>query len=498
MADSKTKALHLLNRFTYGPLHDQAENLAKKGDVGLRQWFEQQLNSRLRPEKKIDEKLKDLKSLQYSSQQILQYFPKPKKAANALAQGKMMNMAEVEGGPKDVLKELVIQKIVRAAESENQLEEVLLDFWFNHFNVYFDKGAVRHQLTSYERDSIRPFIFSKFQDLLISTAKSPAMLFYLDNFKSHKGQINENYGRELLELHTLGVDGGYTQADIQNAARALTGWGIDKPNEISEFKFFKKQHDTESKKIMDLELPAGGSFEEGEKLLRYLARHKSTASFIAKKLCVKFVSDTPSQKSIDHLAAVFLKTDGDLKEVYREIFRLEEFWSSTTLNSKIKTPFEYLISSVRALNADVLAQPERLNILKNFFDQSGQSLYRCQPPTGYKAVSEYWVNPGALVNRINLALKLTRNEIPQIDFNKNKLLEPIANNKYREQIDLLSYFNQHIFNGVVKKTTLTQLDQLVNDSKNYQDEVKRELPLHYFQVEKLLGLMLSSPEFQRR
>lgn len=491
--DSKTKALHVLNRFAYGPKLAEVEMLSRQGDKGLKDWFEAQLHPDDHPQLNLQKKLESLKSLTYTNEQMIKFYPKINE------KNKMkIAMDVVEGGPKDILKELVLQKITRAAESENQFEEVLLDFWFNHFNVNFDKGAVRFEITSFERDVLRPHLFGKFKDLLLATAKSPAMLFYLDNHRSRKSQINENYARELLELHTLGVDGGYTQKDIQETARVLTGWGIEKPNQISNFKFFKKQHDEGDKKVLDLEFNKNEGEKEGDKLIEYLAHQKSTAQFIAKKLAVKFISDTPSQKSIDKLAEVFIKTDGNLKEVYRAIYASDEFWKSENMASKIKTPFEYLISSIRATGSQVLVDATKINALKGFFDQSGQALYRCQPPTGYKAISEYWVTPGAMVNRINLALRLAKNQIPQVDFEKEKLTQDIAANKYRAQIDIITYLNRQVFNGVIKAETLQKLDSLVDQTKLYQEESKKDLSLHYFPVDKLVGLMLSTPEFQRR
>lgn len=483
------KAVHVLNRFAYGPKLGEAEKLAQTGDKGLADWFKQQMNPKT--EAKLEEKLKKLSSLKYTNQQMLAAFPKQNEKTML-----GLDPDKIEGDPKDILKELVIQKIVRSVESENQFEEVLVDFWFNHFNVYFDKGAVRHAVTSYERDVIRPHVFGNFKDMLMATAKSPAMLFYLDNHKSRKGQINENYARELLELHTLGVDAGYTQRDIQETARVLTGWSIQKAYQISDFRFLKNQHDKDPKTVLDLEFKKNEGIKEGERLIEYLALHPSTAKFISKKLAVKFISDSPSKESVNKLADIFIKSRGNLKEVYLALFQLDEFWKSE--NIKIKTPFEYFISSVRILNASIIPDTEKINIVKRFFDQSGQSLYRCQPPTGFKATADFWVNPGAMVNRINLALKLSDDQIPQVSFDKNNILNPIKNNKYRNQDELVQYFNKNVFNSIIHKKTLAKLDQLVNESEQYQQDSRKELPIYYFKTEKILALMLSTPEFQRR
>lgn len=485
------KALHALNRFAYGPKQGEVESISKRGEKGLNEWFRKQLSPNSDSNSKLDSKLKNLSSLKYTNQQMLEAFPKQNEKTML-----GLDPDKIEGAPKDILKELIIQKIVRAAESENQFEEVLVDFWFNHFNVYFDKGAVRHAVTSFERDIIRAHVFGNFKDMLMATAKSPAMLFYLDNHKSRKGKINENYARELLELHTLGVDGGYTQKDIQETARVLTGWSIQKAYEISDFRFLKNQHDKEPKKVMSLEFKKNEGIKEGEKLIEYLASHKNTAKFIAKKLAIKFISDNPSKESIEKLAESFIKNNGNLKEVYLTLYQLDEFWSSS--NKKIKTPFEYFISSVRILNAEIVPDTEKINIIKRFFDQSGQSLYRCQPPTGYKATGDFWVSPGAMVNRINLSLKIAEDQVPQVSFDKNLIIKAIKNNKYKNQSELIQYFNKSVFNSIIKKETLAKLNQLVNESEVYQEDSRKELPVYYFKTDKILGLMLSTPEFQRR
>ncbi|MGZ3691769.1 MAG: DUF1800 domain-containing protein, partial [Pseudobdellovibrio sp.] len=377
--DLKTKALHVLNRFSYGPKPGEVDKLAQGGDPAIQKWFEDQLKQvGGSHEADIKAELKPLASLTYTNEQMNKMFPKEKDV-----EMKGLDRDTIDGTPKDILKELVIQKLVRATQSDNQLEEVLLDFWFNHFNVYFDKGQVRHTITSYERDAIRPHIFGNFKDMLMASAKSAAMMIYLDNTGSKVDKINENYARELFELHTLGVDGGYTQKDIQESARVLTGWGVEKPKEIAEFKFFKKQHDNKPKHVLNLFFKGTQGMGEGEQLIQYLSEHKSTAHFIAKKLAVKFISDEPSEKTVDDIAKVFWETKGDLKSTYRAVFRSEELWKDSNVGAKIKTPLEFLTSSVRVTESEFLAQPERINQLKSFFAQSGQELYRCVPPTGF-------------------------------------------------------------------------------------------------------------------
>ena len=340
-----------------------------------------------------------------------------------------------------VLMELQEQKLLRAVYSERQLKEVLADFWFNHFNVDARKGRVRYLLTEYERESIRPRVLGKFRDLLGATAKNPAMLFYLDNFQSvdpnaaaarGRGQgpilgvgrgrglgfnvpmparpaqpqnaprgLNENYARELMELHTLGVDGGYTQKDVTEVARAFTGWTIDNPRQGGGFQFNARMHDEREKTILGHRIRAGG-LGDGEEVLDILASHPSTARFISTKLARRFVSDTPPAALVDRLVARFTATKGDLREVMRTLLTSPEFTSPAAHRAKVKTPLEFVVSALRATGADVVsARP-----LVNAMQQLGMPLYQCQPPTGYKDTAEAWTNTGALVTRMNFATNL--------------------------------------------------------------------------------------------
>jgi uncharacterized protein (DUF1800 family) len=305
------------------------------------------------------------------------------------------------------LVDLQQQKVLRGVYSNRQLQEVLVDFWFNHFNIDARKGADRMLLASYERDVIRPRVFGKFRDLLGATATSPAMLFYLDNWRSGgKDGLNENYGRELMELHTLGVDGGYTQQDVTEVARAFTGWTIERPREEGTFRFAPRRHDDGRKVVLGHVIDKGG-MRDGEEVLDLLARHPSAARFLATKLARRFVSDTPPPALVDRLAARFRQTDGDLREVMRTLLTSPEFLASDQFHQKIKTPFEFVVSAVRATDAEVRdARP-----LVQQIAQLGQPLYQCQPPTGYKDTADAWVNTGALVGRMNFGLALASNKI---------------------------------------------------------------------------------------
>ena len=308
------------------------------------------------------------------------------------------------------------EKLLRAVYSERQLEEVLVDFWFNHFNVFAGKGAVRNYLAEYERDAIRPYVLGSFRDMLGATARSPAMLFYLDNWlSSARGArganqrstgVNENYARELLELHTLGVDGGYTQQDVVNVARAFTGWSMQ-PRRGTGFMFLPARHDRGEKIVLGHTIKAGGGIDDGERVLDIVAAHPSTAKHIATELAIRFVSDTPPPALVNRLAAKFTATRGDLREVMRALLSSAEFLSPEVYRVKVKTPFEFVVSALRATGADVRVALPLAKTLKDM----GMQPYFCQPPTGYDDTAAAWVSAGALVSRMNFAVDLSKNAI---------------------------------------------------------------------------------------
>jgi uncharacterized protein (DUF1800 family) len=329
---------------------------------------------------------------------------------------------ELAAGPQQVVAlDLSQGKLLRAIYSNRQLEELLTDFWFNHFNVYLDKGADHFLITEYERDVIRPHVLGRFRDLLDATAKSPAMLFYLDNWQSRApGQagsgkraqpgLNENYGRELLELHTLGVDGGYTQHDVTEVARCFTGWTIDQPRQGGPFSFNPRMHDQGEKTVLGVRIPPGGGIEDGEKVLDILARHPSTAHFISRKLAVRFVADDPPEALVERMAQTFLKTRGDLRAVITTMLESVEFWSFGAYRSKLKSPLELVASAVRAADGDV----DFASGLVNQVAQMGQPLYRKQEPTGYSNSSQEWLNSAGLLARMNFAVNLEDSKIPGV------------------------------------------------------------------------------------
>jgi len=327
-------------------------------------------------------------------------------------------------GPQQVVAyDLLDSKMLRAIESTHQLAEELDDFWFNHFNVFYEKGADRFLIPQYEREAIRPHVLGQFRDLLEATAKSPAMLFFLDNFESVrpdldandknrkvKRGLNENYGRELMELHTLGVNGGYTQKDVTEVARCFTGWGIQEPRKGGGFFFNDKMHDKGEKIVLGHVIAAGGGIEDGEQVLDILARNPSTAHFISKELAQRFVADDPPEALVHKMAQTFLATNGSIREVMKTMLNSKEFWSEGAYRAKVKTPFEMVASSARALDANVIDGWA----LANQVGTLGEPLYRKLEPTGYSNLSSEWVNSAALLGRMNFALQLAQNHVESV------------------------------------------------------------------------------------
>jgi uncharacterized protein (DUF1800 family) len=454
------KATHVLNRLTFGP---RPGDVARVQSMGIRQYIEQQLRPELINDSATDSRLSQIPSLRLTTNQLIDRYPEPQQVAqragipnpkagdkNAQADRGMLQAYMMQNGlerPQLLLQDLQSQKIIRGVYSERQLQEVMTDFWFNHFNVYWNKGQDKWFTTDYEMNAIRPHALGKFKDLLMATSKSPAMLFYLDNHLSTtpntvaplsavtrarladpaaplsptiqaaaanqaKGRaragINENYGRELMELHTMGVDGGYTQKDVQEVARALTGWTIDRPREDARFIFRPAMHDRGEKVVLGHTIRAGGGIEDGEKVIDILAHHPSTAHFIATKLVRYFVSDNPPQSLVDKVAATYMKSDGDIREMLRTIFYSDEFMSPDAYTQKTKSAFEYVVSAIRAVNGDTSGSPRVAQLL----GKMGQPIYQFVAPTGFPDRPDYWLTDGTLIERINFAVNLTSNKIP--------------------------------------------------------------------------------------
>ncbi len=492
-------AYHLVDRFTYGATPGLIDSIM---NMGLENWFNQQLSASL-PDDELDNRLNLYNALNLSNTQVCHVYPPgfiirtlaikdsviskdsvdkavDKKSFNAQIQAYMDKKGFKTD--QDLYKQFIDQNILRAAYSRNQLEEVMTDFWFNHFNVSFTKGECAQFIPAYERDVIRPNALGRFDQLLLASAQSPAMLYYLDNFASvgppaaapakatpvrindkpgaanqsmmmatpaqpakNISGLNENYAREVMELHTLGVDGGYNQHDVTEAARVLTGWTIypisdyaygsamkDLVSRIGEnnlavkgfvregdFLFTPNRHDHGGKTVLGHEFPANpdpaSGYQEGVDLLEMLAHHPSAAVFISRKLAVRFVSDNPPQSLIKKMARSFTEHDGDIRQVLLTMVRSPEFWNKKELREKTKSPFELAISAVRALNADI-KDPYPLY---GWITRMGEKKYYYQAPTGFPDRAQFWVNAGSLLNRMDFSLALTNGNIAGVKIDIN-------------------------------------------------------------------------------
>jgi len=476
-------AIHVLNRLGFGPTPTAIERVKR---MGVRAYVEEQLHPQRIDDAAMTPRLSGFTTLTRSTRDLAEDYFLPA----MMERREQQRRAAQNGGPstdaaaldtpkrtpeqmelarmqRTVIGELSQQRILRAAYSERQLEEVMVDFWMNHFNVFVGKGQVRLYLTEYERDAIRPRVLGKFRDLLGATAASPAMLFYLDNWQSaaapdaptsaqadHMGArprrrplmrdpnairrpgqsprpfpapeaadsaaanangaqpapmrrrgLNENYARELMELHTLGVDGGYTQKDVQEVARAFTGWTIAAPRLGGTYRFEPRLHDDGEKVVLGHRIKAGGGRKDGEEVLDLLARHPSTARFISTKLARRFVADDPPSALVARAADRFKATDGDIREVVHVIVTSPEFLASQ--RAKTKNPFEFVVSAVRVTGLDVTNALPLVQSLRDL----GMPIYGAQPPTGYSDKAEAWVNSGALLNRMNFAVALTSGQM---------------------------------------------------------------------------------------
>jgi len=419
--------------------------------------------------------------------------------------------------------ELIQGKLLRATYSERQLQEVMADFWFNHFNVFIGKGADRYLLTSYERDVIRPHAMGKFEDLLVATAQSPAMLFYLDNWlsvgpnsafangigkrgykrwrkrnrngaplkqaKGKRGGLNENYGRELMELHTLGVNGGYTQQDVTEVARVFTGWTLKQPKQGGGFTFEDRMHEPGDKIVLGHRIKPNGQ-KEGREILHLLARHPSTAKFVCSKLAMRFVSDNPPPALVDRMAQTFLKKDGDIREVLKTMLRSPEFWSADDYRAKVKTPLEFVVSALRATGAEITDAVPVARQLQNM----GMPLYGMQPPTGYSMKAEAWVNSAALLGRMNFALALTGGKMKGVQVDADRVLG--TNRAQRDPQQTLAVLENSLLAGDVSKQTHDTIAAQLEDPNVSQRRL--DDPARPPNVSAIAGLLLGSPEFQRR
>lgn len=395
------EAVHAIDRLTFGARPGDLEHFHS---LGRARWIEEQLSPEHLPENlQLQARLQPLASLSISPA------------------GLREQMMDAPGAPRSLAEDLTEAKLLRAVYSNRQFFELLDDFWYNHFNVFLNKGVDRDYVPSYERNVIRPLMLGKFYDLLLATAQSPAMLFYLDNWQSvganseaaRRGRrrgLNENYGRELLELHTLGVNSGYTQQDVINVARCFTGWTISSPREGGGFIYRDRWHDRGQKIVLGHIINAGGGMDDGLRVLEILARQPATAHFISWELARRFVADDPPPSLVNRMAGTFLRKDGDLREVMRTMLLSPEFWSEGAYRAKVKTPFETIVSALRVTNADVTST----RALFNEFNKLGQPLYRKVEPSGYSSANAEWVSSSSLLERMNLANALAHNRIPGV------------------------------------------------------------------------------------
>jgi len=506
------QVVQVLNRLTFGPRPGDAQKVRA---MGVDKWIDLQLNPSRIDDAPFDQFAARYDILNQDQNQLLRQYAdaqrerrmvKRDKADSAMiTRDDSMAVRQIGLARRQFMSQLQSERVARAVSSNRQLEEVMTDFWLNHFNVYAAKGPPEaYYLVQYERDVIRPNALGKFRDLLESVAKSPAMLFYLDNARSmadstrprlanaprngafpgdaaariagmargaqrnrgptsilgvmmgglgqagrrapdsaqmrqiqqrlqqaQKGGLNENYGRELLELHTVGVDGGYTQQDVINVARALTGWTINPPAMGGGFVFRPGMHDAGEKVVLGHKLAAGRGMEDGEDVLDIISRSPATAKFIATKLARRFIADNPPQSVVDDAAAVFIKTGGDIREVVRTIVTSNEFYSQQAFRSKVKSPFEVVVSAMRALNA----QPDSTPRTAGAIAYLGEPLFGHQAPNGYPETGDAWMNTGAILNRINFGMAVAANRIPGTSLASLPGIDTLRNAPRGTQVD---------------------------------------------------------------
>jgi len=573
--------LHVLNRTTFGLRPGDVEMVEKMG--GIQTYIHQQLHPETIDDSAVEQQVAQLNMLQMSSAQLLGIYKDERQQAKARQQEQVKaavaaanppaqaDMQQTTAGgttlqpatPRERMGKLLAlvrsplavdqlqqAKLLRAADSNRQLQEVLVDFWSNHFNIDVKKNLDRVLKVADDREVIRPHILGSFRELLEASAKSPAMLVYLDNWQStvprtvkmgevmvterihdqmmangngafapevpkvgdKKGGINENYGREIMELHTLGVDGGYTQKDVQEVARCFTGWSINR--DTGEFQFHPRMHDNGEKVVLGHVIPANGGMQDGETVLDILAASPATAHHIALEMCERFVSDDPPPALVDRIAGVFTQTCGDLRAVTEAVLTSPEFLSPSDYNTKIKSPLEFAVSAVRATDStlttpqaglmekaistmegsgtlgrqqavDRINKRPRQSLNWHIYDL-GEPLFGCAPPTGYSEVSRTWVSPGALIERLNFALALTEQKVSDVKFDAQSLFAGID----LDQSDaVLDHAVDTLLQGRVSDATRKVLQQTVVPQEGADKTVNPN---------KLVALIIGSPEFQRK
>jgi uncharacterized protein (DUF1800 family) len=510
--------LHVLDRLGYGPRPGDVERVRQ---IGLATYIDRQLHPAAIPDTAAERALTAYRTPAMSAAALVSEYPRPamgvagRVAAGDMSPEEMTRLYPPERRPNRIVAEMQAAKVTRAVLSERQLEEVMVDFWLNHFNVFAQKGQVLWMLPSYEREAIRPYAMGRFRDLLVATAHHPAMLFYLDNWLSTRSDLvlptgpragrklglNENYARELMELHTLGVDGGYTQQDVVEVARCFTGWTIDRPPDGGGFLFRPRVHDDGAKRVLGQLIPAFGGEADGIRVLDLLARHPATARFISSKLVRRFVSDDPPPALVERAAATFQRSDGDIRSVLVTIFTSPEFFSAEAYRAKIKTPLEVVASAARAVGSQL--DPPRGEMalligggptLSRQVAKLGEPLYQAQSPDGYSDRSEAWVSAGALVNRMNFALTLAQGRLPGVRVDLAHVGIDAGQGQSPQVLDQLGAALLHgEATAETRRTLAAELEGAGNGGGSSDARGSRVTD-----VAKVAGLFLGSPEFQRR
>jgi uncharacterized protein (DUF1800 family) len=562
------QVIHALNRLTFGA---RPGDVQKVRSMGLDKWVDLQLNPSRIDDSSLEKFLDHYSVMKQDQNDLLRAFneaqrerrlAKREAGDSGMRRSPQMDpdLQQVAQNRRRMMGELMSSRVAHAVAGNRQLEEVMTDFWLNYFNVYAQKGAPQpYYLAEYESDVIRPHALGKFRDLLESVAKSPSMLFYLDNARNmadstrprlasiggnagrlrrralesimarqdpeirqrlnqlRSGGLNENYGRELLELHTLGVDGGYTQQDVINVARALTGWTIRPPAAGGGFIFRPEMHDAGEKIVLGHKLRANRGIEDGEDVLDIVSRHPSTAKYIATKLARRFIADNPPQSVVDRAAQVFLKTDGDIRDVVRTIITSNEFYSQQAFRSKVKSPFEVVVSAMRAMNAAPDSTPRTAQMIAYL----GQPIYGHQAPNGWPETGDAWMNTGAILNRINFGMAAAANRLPGANVRSIPGIDSLGTASRQKQVDAVVSV---LLGGSVSPDTRAVLmsgenpllanakpEDLTTQTMDASDPADMELrpranpfgrqngaPLQLTGIAQVVGLALGSPEFQRR
>ena len=501
---------HALNRLAFGGRPGDAQRIRAEG---LDRWIEKQLRPAGIGDEDVERFLAGFDALTRDQNELLREFAEVQQDRRQARQNgdtsrasrrETMGAAMADGAlsRRQVVVQLQSARVARAVATNRQLQEVMTDFWLNHFNVFAQKGPPQpYYVADYEK-AVRARSLGKFRDLLGAVARSPAMLFYLDNARSmgdtsqprlatvnrsraRQGGLNENYGRELLELHTVGVDGGYTQKDVIDVARAFTGWTIRVPAGGGGFVFRPEMHDAGEKVVLGQRLRANRGMEDGEQVLDILARHPSTARHIARKVAIRLVSDTPSPALIDRAAATYLRSDGDIREVVRAIVTSNEFNSRSAYRHKVKSPFEVVVSAMRAMNAAPDATPRTAQAIAFL----GQPVYGHQAPNGYPETGEAWMNAGAILNRINFGIGVASGRLPGVTMNAIPGLDSLRNVSREEQVDAIARL---LLGGAISPETRAVL--LSGENPLLQGAQAPRLG----GIAQIVGLALGSPEFQRR